>query len=100
MYQLKETDCHTYGSFVDATIQRESHYPYVESARRDLMGPQSTPVVGAGGVVHHPPGPMASTGYMPHALQQVGLPHYIPGITNHHILTVTTFNKDQVSAAP
>ena len=43
---------------------------------------------------------MASTGYMPHALQQVGLPHYIPGITNHHILTVTTFNKDQVSAAP
>lgn len=59
------------------------------------MGPLPAAV---GGHPGHLPAPMTSAGYMPHPLQQVGLPHYIPGITNHHILTVTTFNKDQVSA--
>ncbi|XP_067677512.1 multifunctional protein CAD-like [Haliotis asinina] len=31
-----------------------------------------------------------------HALQPVGLPHYTPGLTNHHVLTVMGFNREQL----
>ena len=28
--------------------------------------------------------------------QHVGLPHYVAGLTHHHVLSVSSFNKDQV----
>lgn len=55
-----------------------------------------------GPIVGHPSVSMPLSepaSHVPHHLQQVSLPQYIPGITNHHILSVSIFNKDQVSQA-
>ncbi|PVD23792.1 hypothetical protein C0Q70_17066 [Pomacea canaliculata] len=62
--------------------------------KRDLMSQLGGPIVG------HPSVSMPLSepaSHVPHHLQQVSLPQYIPGITNHHILSVSIFNKDQLS---
>ncbi|XP_076462198.1 multifunctional protein CAD-like isoform X2 [Babylonia areolata] len=77
----------------EVASQRESH---MDLMRRDLLGPLGAP--GSGG--HHPPmmpQSMANTVLWSHPMQQVGLHHFVSGITNHHVLSVTTFNKDQLS---
>lgn len=42
------------------------------------------------------PAPATSVA-IPQSLQPVGLHHVTPGLTGHHVVTVMSFNKDQVS---
>jgi hypothetical protein len=75
----------------------DAQQSYAESLRRDLIGSHvGGPSANLG---HNPPVPLSAALHTTplHSLQQVGLPHTVPGITNHHILSVTTLNKDQVN---
>ncbi|KAK7468185.1 hypothetical protein BaRGS_00036598, partial [Batillaria attramentaria] len=73
--------------------------PYMESVRRDLMGTLGGAPAGGPPPMYPHQQPLAGppSAYAAQNLQQVGLPHYVPGVTHHHVLSVSTFNKDQLS---
>ena len=81
----------------DSAVRREI-LPAQPSSIGPLVGVghySMQPLAGSMSVAHHGGPPVVGGHHQP--LQQVSMSHVVQGITNHHVLSVTTLNKDQVS---